>query len=219
MKPYLMQIDLESKLCLVVGGGPIALHKTRHLVASGARVTLVSSSIHEGFGELRLHTQHLRRFEDADIDGMTLVHAATNDPGVNVHIAKLCADAGIPCCAAHDTTVGSFSVPAVLDSGDLRISVSTNGKSPSYGARLRRNIEEQLSENLDAYLNFLGEAREQSKQQIEDGKLRMRFNAYLASEEGQLWFENTEPDERAAELEGLMCKPESISEIFEPRWS
>lgn len=219
MKPYLLQIDLESKPCLVVGGGPIALHKTRHLIASGARVTLVSSSIHDGFNELDLHAQHLRRFEDADIEGMTLVHAATNDPDVNVHIAKLCAKVGVSCCAAHDTTVGSFGVPAVLDSGDLRISVSTNGKSPSYGARLRRNIEEQLPENLDAYLNFLGEARDHSKQQIEDGKLRMRFNAYLASEEGQLWFENTEPEKRAAELEGLIRKPESISELFEPRWS
>lgn len=219
MKPYLMQINLESKPCLVVGGGPIALHKTRHLLASGARVTVVSSSMHEGFGDLELAAQHDRKFEDGDIEGMRLVHAATNDPGVNEHVAALCAEAGIACCAAHDTTVGSFSVPAVLDVSDLRVAVSTNGKSPSYGARLRRSIDEQLPEHLGAYLDFLGEARTRSKAVIEDGKLRMRFNAYLASEEGQIWFENTAADQREADVERLLHRPESISEIFEPRWS
>ena len=53
-QPYIMQIDLESKPCLVVGGGPIALHKTRNMIASGARVTVVSTSIHAGFDELPL---------------------------------------------------------------------------------------------------------------------------------------------------------------------
>lgn len=218
-KPYLMQIDLSGKPVLVVGGGPIALHKTRHLVTSGAQVTVVSSSFHAGFDELDLAARVERRFEDGDIDGMTLVHAATNVPETNAHVAALCAALEIPCCCAHDTTVGTFSVPAMLTSGDLQISIATNGKSPSFGARLRRKIEADLPECLDAYLNFLGEVRDRSKERIADGQLRMRFNSYLASAEGQAWFESKDVAARDAEVEQLLNAPESIPESYTPRWS
>jgi siroheme synthase-like protein len=218
-QPYLIQIDLEHKPCLVVGGGPIALHKTRHLVASGARVTVVSSSFHEGFDALTLERRCSRKFEDADIEGVVLVHAATNVPEVNEHIVALCTSRGVPCCAAHDGSLGSFSVPAMLDHGDLRVSIGTNGKSPSYGARLRRRIEAELPDCLDEYLNFLGESREISKQRISDGKLRMRFNAYLASAEGQAWFESTDAPSRDTARDRLVDDPESISDDYTPTWS
>lgn len=218
-KPYLIQIDLTGKPALVVGGGPIALHKTRHLVTSGARVTVVSSSFHPGFDELDLAARVERRFEDGDIEGMTLVHAATNVPETNEHIAGLCAARDIPCCCAHDTTAGTFSVPAMLNAGDLQISIATNGKSPSYGARLRRKIEAELPECLDDYLNFLGDVRDRSKERIADGQLRMRLNAYLASAEGQAWFESADTATRDAEVERLLNAPETIPESYTPRWS
>ena len=218
-KAYLIQIDLSGKPVLVVGGGPIALHKTRHLAASGARVTVVSSSFHAGFDELELAARVERRFEDGDIDGMTLVHAATNVPETNEHVAALCAARDIPCCCAHDTKVGTFSVPAMLNKGDLQVSIATNGKSPSFGARLRRKIESELPECLDEYLNFLGEVRDRSKERIADGQLRMRFNAYLASAEGQAWFESTDQETREAEVERLLNAPELIPESYTPRWS
>ena len=217
-QPYIMQIDLESKPCLVVGGGPIALHKTRNLIASGARVTVVSHSFHAGFDALSLESRQQRPFEDSDIEGMTLVQAATQHLEVNGHIAKLCAAQTIPCCVANDTTLGSFGTPAILDVGDLRVAVSTNGLSPSYGARLRREVKAQLPEYLDKYLTFLGEKRAYSKQAITDASLRMRFNAYLASAEFEVLFVTLEDEALDEMVHALLEHPDTIPEEYTPNW-
>ena len=45
-------LDLEGRHCLVVGGGSVGLEKARGLLACGARVTVVSPTLHDGFAEL-----------------------------------------------------------------------------------------------------------------------------------------------------------------------
>lgn len=217
-KPYLLQMDLESKPCLVVGAGPIALHKTRHLLNSGARVTVVSTSFHIGFDDLALETRHTRAFEDADIEGMMLVQAATQHGELNARIATLCTAQGILCSVAHDTTLGTFATPAVLDAGALRVAVSTQSLSPSYSARLRREIAQQLPDYLNEYLTFLGEHRAQSKQAITDPQLRMRFNAYLASAEFEAIFVDLEKEALTKKVQALMAHPETIPESYTPQW-
>lgn len=217
-QPYIVQINLESKPCLVVGGGAIALHKTRALVVSGAQVTVVSSSFHDGFDELDLTAQLNRKFEVDDIAGKVLVHAATNHPNVNHHIAELCADADILCCVADDTSKGSFGTPALLDLGALRVAVSTNGLSPSYGARLRRMIAEIVPDHVEDYLHFLGGIRYRSKESIPDLQLRMRFNAYFASEEGEHLFESSDDEALVTIVAELLENPTQIPEHFTPRW-
>jgi siroheme synthase-like protein len=217
-QPYILQVNLESKPCLVVGGGAIALHKTRALVMSGAQVTVVSSSFHDRFDDLDLAARLDRRFEDEDIAGMYLVHAATNHPEVNHHIAELCADAGILCCVADDTSKGTFGAPALLDLGALRVAVSTNGFSPSYGARLRRMIAENVPDHIDDYLNFLGGIRDRSKVSIPDLQLRMRFNAYFASDEGEHLFESSDDEALETIVAELLDNPTQIPEYFTPRW-
>lgn len=217
-KPYIMQIDLDSKPCLVVGAGPIALHKTRHLLDSGAQVTVVSTSFHAGFDDLDLAARHTRAFEDSDVEGKMLVQAATQHLNVNARIAKLCETQGIMCCVANDTTLGNFGTPALLDVGDLRIAVSTNGLSPSYGARLRREIVKQLPEYLEEYLAFLGEKRAMSKQAIPDAPLRMRFNAYLASPEFEILYITLDDEALDEMVHALLEHPETIPESYTPKW-
>ncbi len=217
-KPYILQIDLEEKPCLVVGAGPIALHKTRHLVESGAQVTVVSTTFHAGFDDLVLHARHERPFEDADIEGMTLVHAATQHLDVNAHIAERCAAQDILCSVANDSSLGSFGSPALLDVGELRVAISTNGHSPSYGARLRREIAGQLPEYLDEYLAFLGAQRALSKECIPDAQLRMRLNAYLASPEFETLFITLDDEALEEVLSVLLEHPERISADYDPHW-
>lgn len=217
-QPYIMQVDLEDKPCLVVGGGPIALHKTHSLVVSGAKVTVVSSSFHDGFNELSLDARHERKFEDVDIEGMFLVHAATNHPDVNHHIADICSGQNIWFCVADDASKGAFGTPALLDLGDLRIAVSTNGLSPSYGARIRREIGGLVPDHVNDYLHFLCDARERSKAAISELQLRMRFNTYLASEEGEQLFVASDNDALQTLVSELLARPESIPEHFTPKW-
>jgi siroheme synthase-like protein len=218
MKSYPIQLDVSGRSCLVVGGGPIGLIKAKQLATSGAELHLVSRSFAQGFDQLEAAVRHERPFADADVNGMYLVHAATNDPKMNDRIANLCKERDILCCVATESSAGSFSVPAVMEAGDLRATIATNGASPSYGARLRREWSDQLPKYLQEYLDFLRQARNQSKTAISDPALRMRFNAYLASAVGEARFAASPPDQRATWVSTLLQYPKEIPESYTPTW-
>ena len=218
MKHYPIQIDVANKPCLVVGGGPIGLVKAKQLVSCGAALHLVSRSFVPGFEQVETAARYERPFEDADIDGMYLVHAATSDPAMNEHIARCCNESEILCCVATESTVGSFSVPAQLEVGDLRVTIATNGASPSYGARLRREWTAQLPDYLQEFLDFLRQSRQRSKDAISDPALRMRVNAYLASREGEEQFVQYSPDQRADWIDCLLENPAQVPESYTPKW-
>jgi precorrin-2 dehydrogenase/sirohydrochlorin ferrochelatase len=219
MKPYVLQIDLNHLPCLVVGGGPIGLVKTKGLLDSGAIIRVVSRSFVPGFNALEGIDMNQREFESTDLDGMKLVHAATSDEALNDAIAAQCAQAGILCCVASDGALGTFAVPAYLDKGDIRITVGTNGASPSYGARLRRKIETVLPEDPQPYIESLRTMRDASKHTISDPSLRMRFNAYLASEVGEQEFSDAGRDAWLEWANELMADPESVDESYTPKWN
>jgi siroheme synthase-like protein len=219
MKPYVLQIDLDQQPCLVVGGGPIGLVKTKGLIASGAIIRVVSRSFVPGFQTLDGVEIIQRNFESSDLDGMKLVHAATADEALNETIAAQCAQCGILCCDASDGSLGSFSVPAYLDKGDIRITVGTNGASPSYGARLRRKIETVLPDDPQQYLECLRAVRDTSKEEVSDPTLRMRLNAFLASEEGERKFNELGQDEWMNWANEQMADPESVDKSYTPLWN
>ena len=218
MKPYTIQLDIDGEPCLVVGAGAIGLVKTRSLLDAGARVMVVSRSFHDGFDELDFHDRLEREFDDLDIEGKLLVHAATQHRDINSRIADLCKERGILCCVASDASAGSFSVPAVYQNGDLGITISTGGASPAYGARFRRIVAGQVPDNLQPYLDFLREARDQSKKRIADASLRMRFNVFLASEEGQRNFEKRSDADNTNWTESLKSNTESIPDSNTSHW-
>ena len=82
--------DITGQPCLIVGGGRIALHKIRKLLPFSPEIHVVAEDISPEISSLpELHITR-RRFEDSDLDGMRFVIAATDDHGVNSHVARLC---------------------------------------------------------------------------------------------------------------------------------
>lgn len=102
--------DITGQPCLIVGGGRIALHKIRKLLPFSPEIHVVAEDISPEISSLpELHITR-RRFEDSDLDGMRFVIAATDDHGVNSHVARLCERRRIPCNAVDDRrTARSFS--------------------------------------------------------------------------------------------------------------
>jgi siroheme synthase-like protein len=146
----MMPVDLliEDRRCLVVGGGAVAARKVGHLLAAGARVTVVSAeacaAIEAWKREGRL--RHRRRnFRNSDLNGAFIVFAATGDNAVNGRIVRLCRRRRILCSAVDASwTEGDFVTPALLRRPRLTLAVSTGGQS----CRRARLIKDCLARHI-----------------------------------------------------------------------
>src|SRR5580765_7314543 len=105
-------LDLVRKRALVVGGGHVATTKVRVLVPCGADVTVVApevSAVITGSG-VRIER---RAFAAADVDGMDLVFAATDDRRLNAEVAHAARERGIAVLAVDDVPNCDFIAPAI----------------------------------------------------------------------------------------------------------
>jgi siroheme synthase-like protein len=90
---------------------------------------------------------------------MALVMAATDDRDVNAGIADDCRDRGVWVNAVDDPSNCDFILPSVIRRGKLTIAVSTSGASPALARRLRKDLENFLSDDLADLADLLGEVR------------------------------------------------------------
>ena len=160
--PYPVFLKLEDKLCVVVGAGRVAERRVRGLCDAGARVRVVGITATEGILQLADEGAiHLcqRAFEPGDLDGSTLVIAATDQADVNRAVQAAAKCRGILFCGADRHTESDFIVPAVVRRGDLQVAISTGGNSPAYAALLRREIEAFLDDGHVGFLDLIADLR------------------------------------------------------------
>jgi siroheme synthase-like protein len=156
-------VKLEGRLTVVVGGGNIAEAKIPGVLAAGARIRLIAPSITAQIAEwVRFGKIDWlpKRFEAADLNGAFLVIAATSAPGVNEAVFREAEARGVLCNAVDDIEHCHFYYGAVVQRGDLQIAISTNGRSPALAQRLRRELEAEFGPEYEAWLQWLGAARE-----------------------------------------------------------
>jgi uroporphyrin-III C-methyltransferase len=100
-----------------------------------------------------------REFEPADLDGNFIAIAATNVHEVNAAVYREAVKRGIPSNSVDDIPNCDFFFGSVVSRGDLQIAISTAGESPAVAQRLRREIDEQLPQDLGPWLAELGKPR------------------------------------------------------------
>jgi uroporphyrin-III C-methyltransferase/precorrin-2 dehydrogenase/sirohydrochlorin ferrochelatase len=159
-------LNLEERPCLLVGAGTVALDKIGTLLKlglkTGLRLRVVAP---EARPEVRKLAQEgklewlQRAFEPSDLDGRLLVIAATDSPEVNARVYREAVQRGILCNSVDDIPNCDFFFGSVVSRGDLQIAISTAGESPAVAQRLRREIDEQLPDDLGSWLKNLGELR------------------------------------------------------------
>jgi precorrin-2 dehydrogenase/sirohydrochlorin ferrochelatase len=163
MRYYPVYLDMRGRNALVVGGGAVGSRKAETLLRAGARVTVVSpqaSGALRGLAEAGRLTWHDRAYRSTDMEGMFLVFSATDDPGVNRRIAADAGRHGVMCNFADAPDRGHFILPAVVERGDLLVSISTSGTSPAVARRLRKELETYFGEEYAPFLRLMGRVRE-----------------------------------------------------------
>jgi len=165
-----------------VGGGTVATRKIRSLLQSGARLTVVSPEV-SSFIARRIEqgrmVGRIRRYRRGDLRGAFVVVAATDNPELNVRIARE-APALVNVVDAPEWS--NFIVPAVCNRGDLLISVSTSGTSPALAAAIRRELEERYGPEFSHFLRKTKKERERILAEIDDPGQRRRLLKRLGSD-------------------------------------
>ena len=165
MRPmYPVSLDIDDKLCLVVGGGQVAARKVRGLLAAGARVRVISPALHVRM-EVLLAEEGVewqrKAFAAEDVEGAFLVFAATDRPEVQAAVLAAARSHNLLINMADNPVACDFQVPAVLRRGELSISIATNGTTPAVAALVRRHLETMIGEEYEQLTTLVGALREE----------------------------------------------------------
>lgn len=156
---YPVFLKLDQLKVLVVGGGQVGEEKINALLKSSpkARIRVVGREISEGIkamapGYPGLELQE-KSFDPADLEGQDLVIAATNDRELNAQVKEAAAAAGILANIADTPELCDFYLGSVVNKGDLKIAISTNGKSPTVAKRLKELLNDAIPPEMDQVLD------------------------------------------------------------------
>lgn len=148
-------IKLNTIHTLLIGAGPVGLEKLSAILTNSpeARVTVIALDIlpelrelTEGYEKVKLIQ---RAFEPADLDDADLVVAATNNAGLNQQIRQEADQRNLLANFADKPELCNFYLGSIVKKGDLKIAISTNGKSPTIAKRLKEVLNDNLPEELN----------------------------------------------------------------------
>ena len=155
-----LNLIVDDRKVLVVGGGQVGRRKTQNLLEAGAAVELVCPDCVEALRALAASGRIVwtrRAFRPGDVAGHLLVFACTDDKHVNRAILEEARAAHVPCCCSDmNWCDGDFTTPATARLGDLVVAVSTSGQSCKAARDVKNEIVAALGEGRDLELLVLG---------------------------------------------------------------
>lgn len=171
---YPIFLRLESLKLLIVGGGKVCMEKLNFILKSSpdAVITIVADKISETIktqyqSNKKIHFIE-KPFEPDDVLGFQIIIAATNNKTTNLEIYKAAKNNNILINVADTPKLCDFYLGSIVTKGDLKIGISTNGKSPTMAKRMREFFEDVLPEDLDSLIQNLNIYREELKENLED---------------------------------------------------
>ena len=186
MAKYPIYLELGGKKVVVIGAGAVSSRKVKVLHEAGAKILVVAKEVQPEF---------TARCSDLDIEliegeyskdyltGAVMVMAATNVSCLNTRIYNDCNELNIMCNVVDVPHLCDFYVPARIDRGPLQIAIGTNGQSPAYSAKLRRQLELQFTEVHGQFAAEMGVYRQRIIEEIPDGGVRKKLFEALVTDE------------------------------------
>jgi len=159
-------LDVRGRRCLVVGGGEVAARKIASLLEAGADVAVVSKAVNDDVASLVQDprvTHIARDYASGDMDGATLIYAATDDAQLHRALFEEARQLGIPINVADVPELCTFISPAVLTRGSLKIAISTGGASPAMAKRILARLEGLFGNEYGLALEVMRSARRHLK--------------------------------------------------------
>jgi len=152
-------LKLESLSVLIVGGGNIGLEKLSALLSNAplTNIKLVSISICDEIRKLAIDYPNIelkeRVFLPADADERDIVIIAIDDKNESIQIKEIVKAKGKLVNVADKPELCDFYMGSIVQKGNLKIGISTNGKSPTVAKRLKELFNDLLPEEIDQLLD------------------------------------------------------------------
>ncbi len=170
---YPIFLKVSQLNILIVGGGNVALEKLTFLLKSSpsAQVEMVAPmfrgetvALAEKFGI----AMHRDRYDPKYLAERHVVIASTDKPAVNEQVYHDCRSKSILVNVADNPPFCDFYMGGIVTKGNVKVAISTNGKSPTTAKRLRQFFEDVIPENIDDLVKNLNEYRKTIKGDFEE---------------------------------------------------
>jgi len=162
---YPVFLKLDQLELLLVGGGNVGLEKLHSLLANSpeAKVSIVAPEVKDEIKKLVLRHPTCkifqREFQYDDLNGKDLVILATNNRSLHEEIKTKATEKSILVNVADTPDLCDFYLGSIVQKGNLKIAISTNGKSPTAAKRIKEVLHEALPGELDDVIENLHKVR------------------------------------------------------------
>lgn len=171
-------LAIKDKKTSVIGGGEVACRKVDLFRKAGAKISIISPSLHPYLATLAktgaidwinsIYTPDL-------LEGSWLVWATTDNSTLNQQICDDAARRGIWVNVVDDKDKCQFITPSIVDRSPIQVAISSGGASPVLVRYLREKLETTLPQNLGMIANYAGQQRDRIKFTYNSVDERRRF--------------------------------------------
>ncbi|MFV5687027.1 precorrin-2 dehydrogenase/sirohydrochlorin ferrochelatase family protein [Flavobacterium sp. ZT3R25] len=176
---YPIFLKLHNLNVLIVGGGNVGLEKLSFMLKSSpnANVEVVAPKFSQELVALVEKHPSVKltkaKFKKKMLKKRHMVIACTDDLRVNKRIFDLSRKRYLICNIADTPPLCDYYLGGIVTKGNVKIAISTNGKSPTTAKRLREFFEEIIPDDINKMVENLNEYRKTLKGNFEEKVQKM----------------------------------------------
>lgn len=173
---FQISLDVRGWPVLVIGGNEEAADKVQRLLDAGAKVTVISPTLHELLRKLAASAKIIHRgrhFRANDLESVILVLNTLRDDRELAHsLIRLAREQKFLLWSVDQPDVSNVVMPAVVSSGHVRVAISSSGQAPALSGFMKEDLERILDSEFAAFVDWLAQLREQAKANEPDAEKR-----------------------------------------------
>lgn len=173
---FQISLDVRGWPVLVIGGNEEAADKVQRLLDAGAKVTVISPTLHEVLRKLAASAKIIHRgrhFRANDLESVILVlNTLRDDRELAYSLIRLAREQKFLLWSVDQPDVSNVVMPAVVSSGHMRVAISSSGQAPALSGFMKEDLERILDGEFAAFVDWLSELREQAKANEPDAEKR-----------------------------------------------
>ncbi|MBE7178727.1 MAG: TSUP family transporter, partial [Mucilaginibacter polytrichastri] len=150
---------------LLIGAGPVGLEKLQALVTQSPEtaITVVAREVSDAFADFAAENPQVNaitaEYDASYLRDADIVLVAVNDIDLASQIRDDAKAVGKLVNVADTPDLCDFYLSSIVKKGNLKIAISTNGKSPTMAKRLKEVLNDSLPAGLEESLDNLNQVR------------------------------------------------------------